>query len=136
MKLYLHKPRQNETVTLSGISFVEGVAEFDGERVPVSLEKYYNVRDYPMGSEPKKEEVEAEDSTYYPQERSKEELERIEQDRKLNNYVEMKKQGITEKKEVDWKELPFAKMKKYVETATGIAPKSKREAFAIMGEKL
>lgn len=139
MKLYLHEPRQNDTVTLAGIRFVKGVAEFDGEGVPVSLEKYYNVKDYPVGSKPKEEDEK--ETEYYPQPRSQEDKEKIEEERKLKNLIEIKKQELAaplkeEEKKDEWKNYPFAKMKKYVEEISGITPRSKREAFTIMGEKL
>jgi len=45
LKLYLHGPREGQTIKIRDIQFVNGVAEYPV--FPETLKKFYGVRDYP-----------------------------------------------------------------------------------------
>ena len=140
MKLYIHGPREGQTIKLNGVQFVNGVAEY-----PIllhNLKKYYNVKDYPP------EEADVSINNGQSVELNKKEQEIMHEsliesvevidsgEEILNKIVEEKKAELSKEKPSvqDWKAMPWWTAKAYVKEKTGKSPKDKKSAMAIMKE--
>lgn len=127
MKIYLHR-KNNLNVVINGIQFTDGVAEINSDVVPTNLAKFYNVKDYPYGQKVKEEVKEVGLPEVNPL--------KVEEERKLNALANGKKEELKTKADEAWKKLPINELKQYVNSATGTMPRTKREAFKLMGEEV
>jgi hypothetical protein len=137
LKIYLHGPRAGQDFKVKNIQFINGVAEVP--KMLKTLERYYNVKDFPPGEEyvQNKDEFinnEHESIVDKASEESKDE------DQSgtdiLNQVVEAAKEKIN--KDIpnikDWKKMPWWTAKAYVKEMTGKSPKNKETAIALMKE--
>lgn len=128
MRLMLTGGRAGKTERIAGVQFVDGFAEWPS--LPRVLERYYGVVEAV-------EEVESGLQT----EEVEEKAEVVDDSDLLKQVIEAKKKEIEEKAEqvenlsldgVDWKSMPFLTQKAFIKKITGVAPKNKTEAYAVM----
>lgn len=72
MKLYLHGPREGQTIKMRDIQFTNGIAEHT--HLPKILERYYGVKDFPPDSFDKIKQPKGQEITFGVKELDQEEL--------------------------------------------------------------
>lgn len=159
MKLYLHGPREGQTIKIRDVQFVDGVAEYP--TFPKSLEKFYGVKDYPPKGlekikQPKGQEIkfgakeldqeqlaesikeltnDVQDSGMPLIEEQEDIAEQEEAQKELRELIEEKKKELSSDKLKTSKDFPkFGQFKAYVKETTGFNPKNKVMADEIMKE--
>lgn len=125
MKVYLHGPRQGQTVKLQGVQFVNGEAEV--MTLSNVLRRFYNVQE----SNPNQEEVPVE---------VVEEVQDVDPETILNAVVQAKKEELTQaEREVygtpisEINSMSWFKFKAFVKQHTGKDAKNKATGWALLG---
>ena len=133
MKLFIHGPREGQTIKLNGVQFINGVAEHP--TLLKNLERYYNVKDYP----PNREEaltIEEEFVQDLEVSTNNEQADSVDDGKVLKDLVESKKKELSKdtKEAKDWRAMPWFTAKGYVKEMTGKSPKDKKTAEILMKE--
>ena len=126
MKVWLHGPREGETIRIKSVQFVNGVAEVP--KLSVYLERYYNVKDFPPESlkekpKPKVEKKEVEGT---------EELRNLVFEKKMKDQVkEDEPLSLVEQME---KLGTWGEMRAFVKEKTGSSVNNKKKAIELLTE--
>lgn len=125
MKVYLHGPRQGQTVKLQGVQFVNGEAEV--MTLSNVLRRFYNVQE----SNPNQEEVPVE---------VVEEVQDVNPESILNAVVQAKKEELSQaEREIygtpisELNSLTWFQFKAFVKKHTGKDAKNKATGWALLG---
>jgi len=157
LKLYLHGPREGQTIKIRDVHFVDGVAEYP--TFPKSLARYYGVKDFPPESFNNIKQPKGQEITFGVKELDQEELAKsIKEQAKEANDGEMQDEEGQQEKEIAQKELRelieaqklelsrerikkmsdfgnnFPKYKAYVKELTGLSPRGKKQAKELLAQ--
>jgi hypothetical protein len=154
--LYLHGPREGQTIKIRGVQFIAGVAEYP--TFPKSLEKFYGVKDTPPKGFEKIKQPKGQEIKFGAKELDQKELaksiqelakdvqesdvsvnneqeDKEKEQKELRELIESKKKDLSEDKLKTFDDFNnWGKWKSYVKKTTGLNPKNKVLADQIMSD--